>query len=319
MRGVWLEAGRLRLRDDLPLPQPPPGEARVRVILAGICNTDLELVRGYYPFRGVPGHEFVGVVEPGSPGPGRRVVGEINAACGRCSRCAAGLARHCPARTVLGIAGRDGAFAEYLTLPAENLHVVPDALASEAALFAEPLAAALEVREQVAVGKGTRALVVGDGKLGQLVARVLALAGCELQVMGRRPRKLALLAAVGIAAAGEDSVPEAAFDVAVECTGNPEGFALARRAVRPRGTIVLKSTYAGSLTLRPDSLVVDEITVVGSRCGPLGDALALLAAGEVDPRPLLEARYPLAQALAAFDRAAAPGALKVALDIPGAA
>jgi threonine dehydrogenase-like Zn-dependent dehydrogenase len=315
MRGVWLEDRRLRLRDDLALPDPPPGEVRVRVLCAGICNTDLELVRGYLPFRGIPGHEFVGRVDGDARWPGGRVVGEINAACGACSRCRQGRGRHCATRTVLGIAGRDGAFAEWLLLPAANLRPVPEGLATEAALFAEPLAAALEVREQVAAGAGTRALVVGDGKLGQLVARVLALAGCELRVVGRHPRKLALLAEAGVAALAPDAIEEAAFDLAVECTGNPDGYALARRAVRPRGTVVLKSTYAGSLSLRPDSLVVDEITVIGSRCGRLDAALPLLASGEVDPRPLLDARYPLGEALDAFDHAARPGTLKIAIDL----
>lgn len=362
MRGLWLEGGEARLRDDVPLPRPPEGEALVRVLRAGICNTDLELVRGYYPFTGVLGHEFVGVVEEvdgdsgaAARGPrpelvGRRVVGEINAACGSCRECRAARPTHCADRTVLGIVGRDGAFAEYLLLPVENLHPVPDALSDDAAVFTEPLAAALEIREQVQVRPGDRVLLVGDGKLGQLVARVLALAGCELVAVGRHPRKLALMEATGArtvrapdAASGEsirgdrsarhaggsDGVggdpPQArelppgieprSFDVAVECTGNPSGFALARAALRPRGTLVLKSTYAGALTLDASSVVVDELTLVGSRCGPFLPALRLLEAGLVDPTPLIDARYPLTEAEAALAHAARRGILKVLLEM----
>lgn len=315
MRGVWLEERRLGLRHDLPEPAPAPGEAVVAVRLAGICNTDLELLRGYYPYAGVPGHEFVGVVEASPDAPewlGRRVVGEINAACGECRACRAGLRTHCERRTVLGIVGRDGACAERLTLPVANLHRLDDALADEAAVFAEPTAAALEVLEQVAIGPGMRVLVVGAGKLGQLVARVLATTGCLLTTLARHPRQRALVDAAGIALAPGE--PQAgAYDVAVECTGNPEGLALARRALRPRGTLVLKSTYAGAVSLELSSIVVDELTLVGSRCGPFDKALALLGAGRLDPRDLIEARYPLAEALAAFEHAARPGALKVLL------
>jgi 2-desacetyl-2-hydroxyethyl bacteriochlorophyllide A dehydrogenase len=315
MRGVWLEERRLALRDDLPAPEAPPGEAVVAVRLAGICNTDLELLRGYYPFAGVPGHEFVGVVEAAAGAEdwvGRRVVGEINAACNECRACRAGLPTHCERRTVLGIVKRDGACAERLMLPIANLHTIDDALPDEVAVFAEPTAAALEVLEQVAIGPGVRVLVVGAGKLGQLVARVLATTGCLLTVLARHPRQRALLDAVGIALAPGE--PQAgAYDVAVECTGNPEGLLLARRALRPRGTLVLKSTYAGEVALDLSSIVVDELTLVGSRCGPFDEALALLGAGRLDPRDLIEARYPLAEALVAFEHAARPGALKILL------
>jgi threonine dehydrogenase-like Zn-dependent dehydrogenase len=322
MRGLWLEKQALRLREDLPTPAPPPGEARVRVIRAGICNTDLELVRGYYPFAGVPGHEFVGRVEsaPGAEAwQGRRVVGEINASCGRCSACGAGRRSHCERRTVLGIVNRNGAFADYLTLPVENLYEVPESLPDEIAVFTEPLAAALEIQEQVRIGPGDRVVVVGDGKLGNLVAQTLALTGCALLVIGHHRRKLALLADRGIATGFPDAIRPGQADVAVECTGHPEGFDLARSAVRPRGTLVLKSTYAGTLALDMSRLVVDEVTLVGSRCGPFAPALALLAERRVDVAPLVEARFPLDEAPAAFHEAARPGVLKVLVEMEAAA
>jgi threonine dehydrogenase-like Zn-dependent dehydrogenase len=312
MQGLWLEEGKLRLRDDLEIPEPPPDEARVRVLCAGICSTDQELLRGYYPYEGVPGHEFVGVVDSDqNPLSGRRVVGEINASCARCEVCSAGRPRHCPHRSVLGIVGRHGAFAEYLALPARNLHPVPDGLADEIAVFTEPLAAALEIQEQVKVERGHRVLVVGDGKLGQLIARTLALTPCELLVAGRHGRKLSLLREAGISTGSVDEVTERCYDLVVECTGNTDGYRIARRAVRPCGTIVLKSTYAGSLKLGASSLVVDEVTVVGSRCGPFAPALRLLSEGRVDVRPLIEARYPLSRGLEAFEHARRSGALKV--------
>jgi len=316
MRALWLEDQRLRLRDDVPIPEPPPGEALVRVVCAGICKTDIELTHGYYAFTGIPGHEFVGVVEQGPSGlVGRRVVGEINAVCGSCGACLAGRRTHCERRTVLGIVSRHGAFADYLVLPAENLHPVPDAVSTDAAVFAEPLAAALEIQEQVPIGSRDRVLVVGDGKLGQLVAQTLALTGCALLVVGRHDAKLALLAARGIETGRADRAMRREFDVAVECTGNPEGFAVAQRAVRPRGTLVMKSTYAGALTLDASAVVVRELTLVGSRCGPFAPALPLLAEGLVAVEPLIHGRYPLGDALRAFEHAQRPGVLKVLLDI----
>jgi threonine dehydrogenase-like Zn-dependent dehydrogenase len=313
---LWLEDRRLSVRDDVPIPPPAPGEALVRVLRAGICNTDIELTRGYYPFTGIPGHEFVGLVERG-PDPllGRRVVGEINAVCGRCDACRQGRRSHCERRTVLGIVGRNGAFAEYISLPAENLHAVPDTVPTDAAVFTEPLAAALEIQEQVRVHATDRVLVVGDGKLGQLVARTLALTGCNLLVVGRHPAKLALLAERGIATGGADAPDAGRYDLAVECTGNPEGFAVAQRALRPRGTLILKSTYAGALTLDASMVVVNELTIVGSRCGPFLPALRLLAEGRVAVEPLIHARYPLRDAPAAFEHAQRPGVLKVLVEV----
>lgn len=304
LRALWLENRQLRLRDDVPRPMPSPAEALVRVIVAGICNTDIELTRGYYPFTGIPGHEFVGEWE------GKRVVGEINAACHACDACSAGRPTHCERRTVLGIKDRNGAFAEYLTLPAENLHIVPDEIETEDALFTEPLAAALEIQEQVSIDRNDRVLVVGDGKLGQLVAQTLALTRCHLMVVGRHREKLDLLKRRGIKTA---DTPTGKFDIAVDCSGNQSGFAIARAALRPRGTLVMKSTYAGNLTFNASSVVVDEITLIGSRCGPFAPALRLLAEKAIDVRPLLQATYPLQEALTAFDHAQRPGALKIAV------
>ena len=315
MRGFWLEDRRLRVRDDLPVPEPPPGEARIRVTLAGLCHTDVELTRGYYPYRGVLGHEFVGVVERAPADPrweGRRVVGEINATCGTCETCRAGRPTHCERRTVLGIVNRDGAFADYLVLPIANLHAVPDGVTDETAVFTEPVAAAFEVLAQVPIAAPDRVVVFGDGKLGQVIAQVLATTGCELTVVGRHPRKLAHLAARGIATQTDPPPPRRA-DAVVECTGRREGLQAALAAVRPRGTLVLKSTFAGETSVNLSAIVVDEIIVVGSRCGPFEPALAALGSGAVAVAPLIDARFPLADAAAAIARAQVPGTLKVLL------
>ncbi len=316
MKGLWLENNQLQIRTDIPIPAPPPGEALVRLLRAGICNTDIELLRGYYPYTGILGHEFVGVVEQGPKHlVNQRVVGEINAACRQCRFCRSGQATHCENRTVLGIVNRNGAFADYLCLPVENLYLVPDNVPTEVATFTEPLAAALEIQQQVQIRPDDRVLVIGDGKLGQLVAQTLALTGCELLVVGRHEDKLANLEARQIKTALAEAVRDKAFDISVECTGNPEGFAIARRALRPRGTLVLKSTYAGKLSLDASSLVVDEITLIGSRCGPFPAALQLLAAGQVDVQSLIQACYPLSEGLTAFEHAQSRGVLKVLLEM----
>lgn len=313
MRALWLENRQLRLRDDVPR-SGSSEEAVIRLLLAGICNTDLELVRGYYPFTGVPGHEFVGVVDQGPENlVGKRVTGEINATCGTCPSCLAGRPSHCLNRTVLGIANRHGAFADYLTLPSRNLHVVPDAISNEEAVFTEPLAAAIRIQEQVNISARERVLVVGDGKLGQLVAQTLALTGCLLTVVGRHRSKLELLETRGIETASENAIPAGSFDIAIECAGNPAGFALARNALRPRGTLVMKSTYAGDLTFNASAAVVDEITLVGSRCGPFAPAIELLRTHRVDVKPMIHATYTLSDALAAFEHASRPGVLKILL------
>jgi len=312
MRAVLFD-GTLHLAEEYPTPQPAAGEVRIRTTLAGICNTDLEIVQGYAAFQGVLGHEFVGVVDQAEDPtlPGRRVVGEINIGCGRCETCRAGRPHHCPHRAALGIRGHDGALAEYLCLPAANLHPVPDDIPDEVAVFTEPLAAACEVLEQVHVRPTDRAIVLGDGKLGLLVAQVLALTGCRLTVVGRHESKLAILAARGISTHLGDEGLDGDADLVVECTGRAEGFQTARRLVRPGGTLVLKSTYHGQATVNLSSLVVDEIRLVGSRCGPFPAALRLLARHLVEVTPLITALYPLHQALTAFEHARQRGALKI--------
>jgi alcohol dehydrogenase len=301
------------------MPQVPPGEALIRVLLAGICNTDLEITRGYMggPSRlghGVLGHEFVGVVaQADDPGwLGKRVVGEINCACRLCSTCLRGDSPHCPNRTTLGISGRDGCLADTCVLPLPNLHIVPPEVSDEQAVFVEPLAAALEITERLHVRPTERVMVIGDGKLGLLVAQVLRLTGCALTVVGRHQTKLSILACQGVEVCLErDLAPGTSFDVVVECSGQPGGFALARRCVRPRGRLVLKSTFVGLNEISLTGLVVDEVTLSGSRCGPFAPALRLLAQGLVDVAPLIEATYSLDQGLEAFEHARTRGALKV--------
>jgi threonine dehydrogenase-like Zn-dependent dehydrogenase len=317
MRALWLEDRTLRYVEDVSVPQPPPGEALIRVRVAGICNTDLEMVKGYYAFSGVPGHEFVGEVVscPDEPDwKGRRVVGEINAVCGSCATCRAGRRTHCERREVLGILGRNGAFAEYLTLPVGNLHAVPPSVSDEVAVFTEPTAAALEIRQQVRVGPGAAVVVLGAGKLGSLVAQTLALTGCELTVATRDGRAPEVLRGGDLRVVPASALPARGADVVVECTGDPSGFEIARQAVRPRGTLVLKSTHRGETAVNLSSVVVDELTLVGSRCGPFAPALELLASGRVDVGGLVAARLSLEEGLLAYERAARPGTLKVLLD-----
>lgn len=316
MKALWLEDGELSLRDDVPAPDVAQvGEALVRVRLSGICGTDLELVRGYYPYAGVLGHEFVGeVVEaPDAEWVGARVVGEINAACTTCPTCRAGRPTHCPDRTVLGIVGRNGVHAEYTRLPLANLHRVPDGVSDEATVFTEPLAAALEIAEQIHIAPTDRVLLIGAGRLGQLVAQVLALTGADVAVVARHDVQRELLHAHGIATVDSAEVMPRSFDIVVEATGSPSGLDLARSALRPRGTLVLKSTYAGEVTLDLSPFVVDEITIVGSRCGPFAPALRLLESGRVDPTPLIAARYALDDAVEALRHASERGVLKVLL------
>lgn len=318
MRALHFEQ-ELRFEPDYPERPLAPGEARVRVTAAGICNTDLEIVRGYMGFRGVPGHEFVGVVEQ-SPDPawiGRRVAGEINAACACCATCTGGAPTHCPHRSVLGILGRDGAFADTLDLPLANLHPLPDDLPDEHAIFIEPVAAGFEILEQRAVRPTDRVLVLGDGKLGLLVAQVLALTGCRLTVLGRHAAKLGVAQKLGLEAGLTADYDGARADVVVDCTGSAAGFEQALRWTRPRGTLVLKSTVAEGAPLNLAPVVIDEIRVLGSRCGPFPPAIRALARGDVRVALLLHASYPLEEGVAAFEHAARPGVLKVLLWING--
>ena len=336
-----------RLVKDHKKPEPARGEVLIRTRLSGICNTDLELTKGYMGFMGIPGHEFVGEVieenltEDGSPFKGKssqasnisasstsefqegegkekssligsRVVGEINAACGDCDFCAEGVPTHCQSRTVLGILGRQGCMADYLTLPVENLHVIPENVSNEAAVFVEPLAAAYEILEQVDISKGQRVLVMGDGKLGLLCAMVLSTTGAEVTLMGRHERKMAIVEPYGVQTMlSEKGRAPGPFDVVVEATGSADGFADAMGLTRPRGIIVLKSTVAEGRPLNLAPIVINEITVVGSRCGPFAPAIEALASGAIDPTPLIEATYPIDNALKAFEHAAQKGALKV--------
>lgn len=311
MRALCLEGNTARLVDR-PEPRVGPGELVVDVVLAGICGTDLELARGYMGFEGVLGHEFVGRVD------GARVVGEINAACGACAWCDRGLGNHCPTRTVLGIAGRDGALAERLALPRGNLHEVPDEVSDEQAALVEPVAAAVHVLDAMTPGPGDRVAVVGDGKLGLLVAMALAGCGAELLLVGHHEGHLAIAERAGVHGALEADVSmRKHFDLVVDATGAAAGLERALSLVKPRGTLVLKSTFAARSGVDLAPIVIDEIRVEGSRCGPFPRAIAALRDGLVDPTALVEARYALDRVEAAFARAGQAGALKVLVDVQG--
>ena len=326
MQAVVFENGAARLTER-PRPEPGPDEALIRVRLAGVCNTDLELLRGYMGFAGVPGHEFVGEVSaaPGRPElVGRRVVADINLGCGVCPRCRRGDPRHCPDRTTLGIAGKDGAFAEYLTVPTQAVHVVPDAVGDLEAVFAEPLAAALEPGQQLHLTARTKALVLGDGKLGILTACALRHLVPGLVLGGKHAAKLAVAAAQGATTRQGDTAEALVqdllqeygrFDVVIEATGRPQGLETALDLTRPEGTVVLKTTTFAPTSLNMARVVVDEISLIGSRCGDTALALAYLSDRLVDVTPLAEATYPLAAFQTALDHAARPGAMKVIVDM----
>ncbi|MDP6580239.1 MAG: alcohol dehydrogenase catalytic domain-containing protein [Vicinamibacterales bacterium] len=284
------------------------GECRVAIRLAGICGTDLQILEGYAGFSGVPGHEFVGMVETAPDGDrhwiGKRVVGEINVGCGNCDWCRADTANHCPTRTVLGIVGRAGAFASHLSLPAANFHTVPDTLDDEAAVLVEPTAAACQILTQVDIGPRATVAVVGDGRMALLVGQVLRTTGAEVTLFGKHDRKLQVARQLGLdARRSTDDTPASSFDVSVDVTGRPAGLTRAMELVRPRGTVVMKSTFHGETPMTLWPVIVDEVTLVGSRCGPFADAIALLAGGKVHTRPLLAGTYPLEDFGAAFDTA----------------
>jgi len=318
MKALVIEGGRLRFEKNRPLPRRG-GEALVRVSAAGICNTDIEILRGYMGFEGVPGHEFVGSVEEASAAAliGRRVVGEINCGCGECDLCRAGMARHCRKRTVLGISGRDGAFAEYLSLPEANLHTIPDGMPDDVATFVEPTAAAFEILEQVPVKPDDRCAVLGDGKLGLIAAQVLG-GRCKVTLVGRHAAKLAVARQLGLRALAQNEFREKDFDVAIDATGRAEGLAAALDLLRPRGTLVLKTTVAGETRMPFARVVVDEITIIGSRCGPFEPAIEALTRGTVNAAPLVSGRFRLEDFEKAFARAQEPDALKVLLYPAGA-
>jgi threonine dehydrogenase-like Zn-dependent dehydrogenase len=319
MKALRYENNALRVADvDAPR---AAGEALVRVRLSGICNTDLEIARGYAGFEGTLGHEFVGVVEEAAGAAeleGKRVVGEINAGCGRCALCAAGDPRHCPARTVLGIAGRDGAHAEFLRLPVANLLLVPDDVPDERAVFTEPLAAACGIVERVEIERNARVAVVGDGKLGLLCAQALrALTSADVTLVGKHDAKLEIARRRNVATVRLDRLESVklarAFDVVVEASGAASGFDLALSLLRPRGTLVLKSTFHGATSFESARVVVDELSIVGSRCGRFAPALELLRSNRVDVESLISEERPLADGVRAMARAAESGVLKVLL------
>ncbi|HTS67768.1 MAG TPA: alcohol dehydrogenase catalytic domain-containing protein [Terriglobia bacterium] len=318
MKALYFD-GKLTLR-EVPVPNRAPGEALIKIMLAGICGTDREILKGYSDFRGIPGHEFVGrVVECDDPRwVGRRVVGEINLSCGHCSWCDKGLGRHCPQRAVLGIVNHPGVFAEYVTLPDANLHEVPHEVTDREATFTEPLAAACEILEQLPLNSGTRVAIIGDGRLGLLISQVLKQAAAEVTLVGRHSWKLDLARAWGVKVLTEvsEELTPASFPVVVDATGSPLGFREALRLVEPCGTVVMKSTFHGAAQFDATKLVVDEITLLGSRCGVFAPALKLLQQGQVNIQPLITRIFPLEQGLEAFELLDRTSVLKVLLEMP---
>ena len=320
MRAVVLEGDRVSFDANRNVEQPRPGEVMVRVIRAGVCETDVQLIRGYMGFRGVLGHEFVGVAEQG-PYAGRRVVGEINCSCWTCETCLAGRPTHCPNRTTIGINNHDGAFADYIPVPQRNLHLVPDAMPTDVAVFTEPVAAAFQIPAQLALDRTDRVVVLGDGRLGNLCAQVLAGICDRVIVVGKHAAKLALLDDLGIETALLDGrgvrleADQPKADVVVDCTGSDTGLPTALQLVRPRGTIVLKTTVAGTQQMPWAPVVIDEVTIVGSRCGPFDRALEALEAGSVSVLPMISERFDLPHGIDALDAAQKKGVLKVLIDM----
>ncbi len=311
--------GELRFEENRPTPEPAAGECLVRVHQAGICATDLHIQAGYMNFQGVLGHEMVGTVEQGpAEWLGKRVVAEINCVCGRCDMCQRGLSPHCPTRTVLGILGCDGCFADYVAVPARNLHAVPDALADEQAVFVEPLAAACQILVQCPIDARSRVVVIGPGRLGLLAAQVLSTTGCKLTVVGRNRDKLERCEKKGIQGIHVDELRAAKdHDVVVDCTGSPAGLELAMQLVRPRGTIVLKSTYAKPSPINPAPIVIDEVTLLGSRCGPFPEAINALTRGAVEVQSMISRTFPLERAAEAMAAAKDSQHIKILLKMDG--
>lgn len=318
MKAVIFNGNSVSLK-EVPLPDPTPNETVIRVSKAGICNTDLEITRGYMKgFNGILGHEFIGTIADTSlsASANNRVTAEINCGCGHCSLCKIGDERHCAARTVFGIAGRDGAFAEYISVPTRNIHQIPDPISDDNALFIEPLAAALEILEQIQITSDQRVLIIGDGKLAQLIAHVIVSTGCELYVVGKHPEKLDYLCNLPLSTLLTKELDCAGmFDIVAEASGSPDGFTAAVSKVRPRGTIILKSTYAQPLTWNPAALVINEITLIGSRCGRFEPAIKFLTEKKPDFSYLIEQHYPINDAIQAFDHAGKKGASKIIIDM----
>jgi len=314
MRALYWDGRELTLQSAYGVPRSDPRHALIKVHLAGVCSTDLQIFNGYMGFKGVPGHEFVGsVVEGPSEFVGKRVVGEINFGCGQCDACRRDLSRHCPNRSVMGIVNADGAFTDYVSVPVENLHLVSDNISDEEAVFTEPLAAAFEILTQIQLDPGDDVLVLGDGKLGNLCAQALRLTGAKITALGKHADKLALIKKAGVRTILLSDWQAKLFDVVVEATGSASGFELALSAVRPRGTLVLKSTIAGNHQTSLAPVVINEINVIGSRCGPFSDALAALAVKQIAVTPLIEKVYSLDDGVAAMTHAARPGARKILL------
>ena len=314
MKGLWLQDRKMSFRSDLPLPILEADEVLIKVLLAGVCSTDLEMLKGYYDFTGIPGHEFVGQVVDANGHPGllgKRVIGDINISCGECERCLQQEPSQCMQRRTLGIFNYNGVFAEYCKLPAKNLTLVPDSVSAVLAVFTEPTAAAMRILEQVQVKPSDRVIVVGAGRLGLLIAQVLKNTGCDLKVVVRRAEPAAILNGLGIMAVYADEIKGELADIIVEVTGSPEGFELSRSLTRARGTLVLKSTFAGDVSLNLSKLVVDEITLVGSRCGNYPAGLRALSSGLVQVSEMVDSVFSLEQGLDAIERAGQPGVLKV--------
>lgn len=304
---------------DVPVPVRKKGEVLIHVTKAGICNTDLEILAGYMPgFKGVLGHEFLGIVEEADDKKliGKRATAEINCGCGICEYCKSGMERHCPNRTVIGIQSRDGAFAEYICVPSRNVVLIPDSIPDPGAVFIEPLAAAFEIKEQVVL-ENKKVLLVGDGKLGLLIAHVLAVNNCNATAVGKHAENLAMIKRLGVATFLSSSFNHEKYDVVIEASGNPEAFPLAVECVKPRGTLILKSTYAKSLTFNPAPIVVNEITVVGSRCGRFSEALRFLEMYKPDFSRMISKEFPIEKGLEAVEYSRKPGILKVLLKVDG--
>jgi threonine dehydrogenase-like Zn-dependent dehydrogenase len=315
MDAVYLSGREVEFREDQPEPEPRSHEVIVRVVRAGICETDLQLMQGYMGFAGVLGHEFVGVAESG-PLAGKRVVGEINCSCFECETCRSGLPTHCPNRSVIGILNHDGAFAELVAVPQKNLHAVPDSMSTDVAVFVEPVAAAFQILRQQLVRPRQTVVVLGDGRLGNLCAQVLHRFGCRVTVVGKHAQKLAVLDSMDIdTVLLSDARPNRDLDIVVDCTGSPAGLPTAMQFVRPWGTIILKTTVAGEQTLAMAPIVIDEVSVIGSRCGPFPDAIAALNTGQVQVEPLISARFPLRQGVEALHTTASQPVLKILLDL----
>jgi threonine dehydrogenase-like Zn-dependent dehydrogenase len=307
----------LKYRTDYPDPEPETDEALIRITYAGICNTDMEIIRGYMGFEGILGHEFVGIVEKCSENSmiGQRVVGEINLGCGRCSYCRNQMENHCPDRLVLGILNKDGVFADYATLPVRNLHKIPNSLSDVEAVFIEPLAAAYEILVQVNITSSDKVCVLGDGKLGLLVAQALASTKCSLTAVGNHEAKLSMLAERGIKTSLRVNFTGKEFDVVIDCTGSLSGITKALEIVRPKGKVILKTTVAANSQIDLNAIVIHEISLIGSRCGPFPAAIEAISTGQVDLNPLIGGIYSLEDGIRAFQDASEKGTLKVILKV----